>query len=777
VKFVPNRIAAATALALAYLGAAHAQTVPTVTTPAPADTSVSGDGLKLDQVIVTGTVGRTSKMKSSVAVSTIESEAIVNSNATSAAELLRSIPGIRSESSGGQSNANVAVRGLPISAGGARYVQFQEDGLPVLMFGDIAFATPDTWIRADGNVDRLEVVRGGSASTLATGAPGGIINFVSKTGQEQGGFFGLTQGIGYQQSRQDFGYGGKISDTTRFYVGGFYRTGDGGRPGASNTENGGQIRGNITKELDNGYIRLNFKHLDDHTPTFLPTPVRFVNGTIQEIPGLDPRRTSFYNANWPADRTLLSSNGYTTSNIRDGLSAKSNSLGTEVDLDLGNGLRFSDKFRWSKNSGRFVGIFPGDDVSAAPAGTTLAGGGAYVGNRFTAVVFNTSVDNASLIVNDARLSKTFDVGSGSKVTATGGLFTSTQDLALTWNFNQYSLSAVPSNAQLLNVPGTANGSPGFGGCCMNYQDSKYRTVAPYAIVGYENGALNIDASVRHDQNSASGSYYQTIGTGGVAGTSYSLNNPQAINYKVSKTSFSFGTNYRFHSNLAVFGRYSEGASFLADRITFFNNPNLVNGKSPVIPYNDVKQFETGVKWRAGPWSLFGTLFLAKTDETNVDVTSSPIKVTQTKYESKGIELETAWRSGNFSLSGGMTLTDANIAASSNAALVGTTPKRQAKVVYQISPTYRFGDYAMVGASIVGTTSSKDDSPAGPVSVTLPAFVTVNAFANYNVTKQASVGIGVNNLLNTIGYTESNDGRGAARSITGRTARATFKYTF
>jgi catecholate siderophore receptor len=788
-KLIPTRIAAATALAMAYMGATHAQTTPAQVPATPASTPAgtaagsaenAGDGLKLDTVIVTGTSARTTKMKSSVAVSTIEGDAIINSNATSSAELLRSIPGIRSESSGGESNANVGIRGLPISAGGARYVQFQEDGLPVLMFGDVAFATPDTWIRTDGTIDRLEVVRGGSASTLATGAPGGIINFVSKTGQEQGGFFGLTQGIGYQQSRQDFSYGGKMTDTTRFNIGGFYRTGNGGRDGAANTENGGQIRGNITKELDNGFIRLSFKHLDDHTPTFLPTPVRYVNGSIQEIPGLDPRRTAFYNAGWPADSTLTGSNGRALSKIGSGLSAKSNSVGGEVDLDLGNGLRFSDKFRWSKNSGRFIGIFPGDDVSAAPLGTTVASGAnagaAYAGNRFTAVVFNTSVDNAALVVNDAKLAKTFDLGTGGKITATGGLFTSVQDLALTWNFNQYSLSAAQSGAQLLNVPGTVNGSPGFGGCCMNYQDSKYRTVAPYAVLAYERGAMNLDASVRHDQNSAAGSYYQTIGPGGVAGTSYALNNPQVINYKFNKTSFSMGGNYRLQPNLALFARYSEGAAFLADRITFFNNPNLVNGRSPVIPTNEVKQLEGGVKWRAGNFSLFATVFAAKTDEVNVDLTSSPIKVARTKYDSKGVELEGAWRSGGFGINGGLTLTDANVVESTNTAIVGKTPKRQAKAVYQLTPTYRFSS-AMIGASIVGTTSSKDDSPTGPVSVTLPAFVAVNAFANYQLTQQASIGLGVNNLFNTIGYTESNDGRAAARSITGRTARATFKYTF
>uniref|UniRef100_UPI001954C0AB hypothetical protein n=1 Tax=Providencia stuartii TaxID=588 RepID=UPI001954C0AB len=86
-----------------------------------------------------------------------------------------------------------------------RYIQFQEDGLPVLQFGDIAFATPDTWMRADAAFDRLEVVRGGSASTLATGAPGGIINFITKTGQQAGGSIQLTKGLDFYQTRVDYG--------------------------------------------------------------------------------------------------------------------------------------------------------------------------------------------------------------------------------------------------------------------------------------------------------------------------------------------------------------------------------------------------------------------------------------------------------------------------------------------------------------------------------------------------------------------------------------------
>ena len=56
-------------------------------------------------------------------------------------------------------------------------------------------------------------------------------------------------------------------------------------------------------------------------------------------------------------------------------------------------------------------------------------------------------------------------------------------------------------------------------------------------------------------------------------------------------------------------------------------------------------------------------------------------------------------------------------------------------------------------------------------------MTVNAFASYAITPAATVGLSVNNLLNKIGYTESNDGRGAARSINGRMTKVTLKYNF
>ena len=759
------------------IGNVWAQSTPTAVPAAVEPTKTAADekdknSLALDTIVVTGTPQGVSKMKSSISISTLSEQAITRSQAGSSAELLRSVPGVRSESSGGESNANVTVRGVPISAGGGRYVQFQEDGLPILQFGDLNFVTQDTYTRLDGSLDRLEVVRGGSASTLATNAPGGIFNFITKNGEEKGGSIGLSRGLDYDQSRLDFDIGGKLAEKTRFFIGGFYRVGEGARDGGVNVENGGQLRANITQEFNEGYVRVSFKHLDDRTPTYLGVPVRFVNGNITPIPGIDPRTASFYSPYLLRDSTLTRDNGRISTNINDGFVAKSNAVGFESQVKLGDGWSLDEKFRTAKNTGRFVGIFAGDDV--ANVTTTYATGPnrgrAYSGGAFTAVVFNTSIDDVSLTANDIKLSKKFTLDQGTSITATGGFFTSLQKVAMTWNFNQYLLEANGNKPSVLTS--TINGTNAFGGCCSNTTDSDYKINAPYAAIAFETGGLNLDASIRNDRLNATGTYNQLLFAPS-GSTTYDPNAARIIDYKKTHTSFSLGANYRITKDIAVFARYSEGVSFNADRITFFSPQARVDGSSP-IPINEVKQFELGAKLRAGDFSTFVTLFDAKTDESNFDLTTQ--KFSANKYDGKGVEAEVAYTAGDFRLAGGFTYTDAKIKESNDKTVIGKTPRRQADVVYQITPSYTFADFT-VGGSIIGTTKSKDDSPAGPISVTLPAYTVVNAFANYQFTQSLQLSLGANNLFNKIGYTETNDGRGVARSINGRTVKVGLKYTF
>ncbi len=759
--FPCTRMGAAVSLALLQMSGAFALEAPAQ--GAPAD-----DGLQLNRVVVTGTAGGTSKMKSSVSVSTLEADTIAQAVPTSAADVLRSVPGVRSESSGGESNANMTVRGVPISAGGSRYVQMQEDGLPLLQSGDFNFVTPDAYVRIDGGLSHLEVVRGGSASTLATNAPGGIINFIGKTGEQEGGSVGLTQGLDYDSTRIDADYGGTVAPRTRFFVGGFYRNGEGVRKTGVTSEKGGQLRANITREFDNGYVRLSFKHLDDRTPTALPVPVRVQNGHISTVDGIDNRTVSFYSPNWVPDVSLDKDNRQVTHDVNDGMRVRSDAFGLEAQFELGEGWTVTERLRKSNNSGRFIGVFAGNngaDGNYAFA-TGPRSGQAYSGRAFAAVVFNTSIDDAGSIVSDTKLARTFRLADGARLTATGGLYLANQDLGLTWNFNEYVMQASGDEPALLRTASSTPGlvGPAFGGCCSRAVDMRYKYRAPYVNLGYEVGALNLDASVRHDRQSVDGS--ANIATGA---TRYDPATVQRVDYELSHNSYSAGANYRVSSALAVFGRASEGIAFNADRI-LFGAP--LDGSTPVS-MNTVRQLEGGVKWRSGGLSAFVTLFHAKTRESNYEVTTQTS--TANSYDAKGVELETAWRSGAFQVNGGLTLTDARISATApgGEAVIGNTPRRQARAVYQLASTYTFGK-AMAGASLVGTGKSWADDQH---TIVMPAYRTVSAFVNYNVTERILVALSANNLFNETGYTEVEGDGHAARSISGRSIKATVKYAF
>jgi outer membrane receptor protein involved in Fe transport len=735
----------AVSLALLAIGSSWAQSAAA---PADAAADKSG-GLNLDTVVVTGTSTKASKMKQSVSISTIGAEEIARTAPTNAAEILRAIPGVHSESSGGEGNANLTVRGVPISAGGARYVQFQEDGLPVLLFGDIAFGTADQFLRADANLERVEVIRGGSASTLATNSPGGIVNFISKTGAEQGGSVALTAGLGRKELRADVDYGGSLGASTTFHIGGFQHAGDGGRPAEFNTERGGQIKANLTQKLDAGYVRVSLKALDDKTPSFLPVPVRTTNGVISSIPGVDPRTAYFITNSLTSDAVLGANGQMVATNPHDGLHVKSTAVGLEASLRLGDGWLLDEKFRNADNSGRFIALFPADN-----------GIGSVGASKFTATLFNTSIDKLGNTVNDLRISKVFG-GDGNKVTAMAGLFTSSQDVALTWFWNQYSVDMSGTHAKLSYLN---DGFTTWGNCCTRNFNVQYDTTAPFAALTWENGPLTVDGSLRDDSEKAKG-WYQS---GSATTKTWDPATRKTVNYKISHTSYSLGTNYAIDRDLSLFARASDGVANAADRLLY---GKAVDGSIP-IDFNQVRQVEAGAKWRSGPLSAFVTLFDAATKESNYEATTR--KFTNNTYSAKGIELEASWRAGAFRINGGATLTHAKITASpGDAAAVGKKPRRLADIVFQIAPSYTIGPVDF-GAAIIGTGKSYGDDDN---TITLPSYTVVHAFANYAINDRTTVSVSANNLFNVIGYTEIEGDGHAARSINGRTVKATLKYNF
>lgn len=778
-----------------------------------------------DDIIVTAVARGQNRLDSSVSVSSLSSEAIVNATPRSTAELFRSLPGIRSESSGGEGNANIAVRGLPVASGGAKFLQLQEDGLPILEYGDIAFGNADIFLRADFNVARIEAVRGGSASTFASNSPGGVINLISKTGEQEGGSIQGTVGLDYGEYRLDADYGGKLSDTLRFNVGGFYRVGEGPRRAGYDGNKGGQIRGNITKTFDRGFFRLNVKYLDDRAIAYLPTPVRVTgsNGdpTYRSLPGLSANGDTIHSIYFTRAVTLDGANNREVDDIRDGMHPVVKAVGFETEFEVADGWKVSDKFRYSDISGRFISPFPANVDTAQTLANAIGGAGALLSyangpnagqayanpttsNAIGVVLFNTKLNSLNNITNDLRVNRRFNAGDGT-IDFSAGFYKSRQTINVDWTWSSYLLDAKGDNAALLNVRTAtglsrtdnglvAYGASFFGNCCRRSYNVDYDTNAPFASIGYTGGGFNVDGSIRYDTGSARGfivgdgpvTSFDVDGNGTISypetqTTILPLNSPQPVNYNFHYASYSFGANYRLASDLSVFARYSRGGRANADRFLF--NPNTVSSTSGRLqpgarPVDFVRQAEGGVKYSHAGLNLYGTGFWAKTAEQNFEATTQ--RFFDRTYRAYGVELEGNYRVGGFSLAASGTFTKAKIISDNiTPAVVGNRPRRQAEFVYKVTPQYTTGLFTL-GASAIGTTSSYTQDTN---QLKLPGFTQVNAFLSVRPVERVQVSINANNLFNTKGFTEAEEasiptnGIVRARSINGRTVSAALKLDF
>ncbi len=817
---------------LRYALCAGAAVSALMTTPAFAQDSVD-DTVEGEEIIVTAVARGQNRIESSVSVSAIGADEITKLNAPSSADLIRQIPGIRSEASGGEGNANIAVRGIPVSTGGARYIQLQEDGLPILEFGDIIFGNADNFLRADRSVARVEAVRGGSASTFASNAPGAVINFISKTGKEEGGAIQGTVGLDFETYRLDFDYGAPLGADLYFHVGGFYRTGEGPRDIGYNGYDGGQIKANITKEFDGGYIRFSAKYLDDRTPTILPQPVRVSgsNGSpdYQAIPGFDPRTDSLYSPFLGQAVTLDGNNNPTSFDFRDGLSVQSKAFGIEAEIDVGGGWTLTNRFRFADNSGGFLSPFPAGADSAQNVANAIGGAGSTIlfasgpnagqvanpatigGNGLltNVVVFNTRLNSLDNITNDFRVNKEFDVAGGS-LNFTSGFYLSRQTVDTDWLWTSH-VQTVQGDGQavLVNIRNaggqvvTQNGAVGFGAtffgnCCRRSYDVDYSTYAPFASLSFETGRLTLDASIRYDFGDASGTITGSdtgFGSGvgsfdfdrnGTISTAESqtsvlpLGNARPVNYNFDYFSYSLGANYLVTDDLGVFARYSRGGRHTADRSLFSPAVSTTDGS---LPGGDagvvatVNQLEVGAKYQSGGIGFYATGFYAKTAETNVEL--APLELFDSTYEAFGIELEGSYRTGPFSLTAGATWTDSEIKDALDATTIGNTPRRQADLVYQATAQYET-DMFTLGANVVGTTDSYTQDSN---QLKLPAYTQVNAFVAFRPIDRIEVGLNAQNLFNATGFTEAEEGSipangiVRARSIAGRTVLASVRFDF
>ena len=291
---------------------------------------------KVERIVVSGTPAGVGirKIDASYAVTNIDSSQIIKLSPKSTADLFKAVPGVWVESSGGESGANVFVRGFP-GGGDAPFLTLSIEGSPVYPAPTLSFLENSSLFRIDETIETMEALRGGPNPVLSNGQPGLTTNFrLKRGGEDTQGLFKYTTSD-YDLQRVDAVVSGEITDDLYFMVGGYVKSSPGIRDAGFTSEKGSQFTINITKELDNGELNFYTRQTDDHGAWYLPTPLN-VNGIDAEytqLGTLNRQATIFTGPNAQAHDIDLG----------DGRGWDGHVSGGSIKLEFDNGWQFIDR--------------------------------------------------------------------------------------------------------------------------------------------------------------------------------------------------------------------------------------------------------------------------------------------------------------------------------------------------------------------------------------------------------------------------------------------------
>jgi iron complex outermembrane recepter protein len=323
---------------------------------------------QLNDLIVTGVFDPRKRIESSIAITTIATAQLEHIVPNSSSELLRLVPGVFVQSARGELRNQIFTRGM-VFDGSVYFISMQEDGLPLLPGQG---GNPSAYLRADVNLSKIEAVRGGSASILGVNAPGGIFNYISKTGGKQ--FEGVVstrlglEGNGknpYYRIEGNFGGPLNKDKSWTYNIGGHYRYANGAKYPGYPLSHGGQIKGNIVKTFATGSLKLTVKWLNDRTKDFEFTPTvdfykprpagHFTNSSSVLI---DPVQLTI-----PSTGDGVRSIDYDSKDLNH---LKDNSISLHWEQRLNDNWKMTQAFKLSQKSSVDVGtfiVYPNDVTS------------------------------------------------------------------------------------------------------------------------------------------------------------------------------------------------------------------------------------------------------------------------------------------------------------------------------------------------------------------------------------------------------------------------------
>ena len=590
------------------------------------DFTLRRDPLQLEALVVTGTQSPRMNLDASVAVTTLTATEVQAAAPRSTTEMLRYVPGFtRVESSGGEVNENISMRGIL----GVEYVAFLEDGMPVFPTMHTFFMNADNLFRFDTNIERMEIVRGGSSPLFGSNTPGAIVNFINKSGGDVFGGTMRATGASKGLARYDLNMNGPFGNDWRFNVGGFYRYDHGVRDPGYPGIRGGQLKANITRMLDNGYLRFSVKHIDDRNQFILPLPLADP-ANPEFVPGL----SDYASMNTPEalDLTVRTPVGTLNLPLDNGLKTKATWFTADASFDLSDVWHLQNTAQVMQDNQEWNALVPSNALSVQDWLTKPAGSGGLglpVGTTVQ-LTFTNHFDLASTpnhlpfdtpnglvapgelihvakpisaIHDQLQLRRQF----GPHALSIGGYFANyTQDNH--WNFTQI-LTDVENNPKFLDaVVTTPGGTPtpltsnGFRKFLSGYNNGSGQSTIVSGVVGGEiqmTPQLRADVGARLEYNNFVQSSENT--------SSFDLdNNPATLfdNETFGNGSFrhfsrgitdwaaSLGLNYRLNDNLSIYATGARGYKMPA-LDEFFNAQ--AEAQVALFDSREVQSIEGGLK--------------------------------------------------------------------------------------------------------------------------------------------------------------------------------------
>lgn len=635
------------------------------------DFSLAADPLKLEAVVVTGTQTPRTKLETSNATTVLTAADITQASPRSTTEALRYVPGFtRVESSGGEVNQNISMRGIL----GVEYVMFMEDGLPVFPTMHTFFMNADNLFRMDENIERMEVVRGGSSALFGSNTPGAIVNLINKTGGAEPSGSMKATGASAGLARYDFNLNGPLGSDWRFNLGGFYRYDHGVRDPGYPGIRGGQFKGSLTHLLDNGHFRLSLKMIDDRNQFILPLPFRNPDDP-EYVPGfsddgaMSTREGLHLRVPLPTGEELELP-------LDDGLRTKATWLTGDVAFDLGQGWAIHNTAQLMENDQGWNAIVPfdvqEDTVFLNRLGITADSIRLFYTNQFDAPGVPTRFNTANGLVapggewhvekpltafqNQLQVRKTTGENSFSL-----GLYFANYTQGNRWFFTEI-LTDVRDNPRFLDVVAYSGGTPrqitsnGFRNFLSLYVNGSGQTTVFSGVVGGSvklSERVRADAGVRYEADDFVLSVENTakIDLDGDPATTYDNETWGTGTFRQFQRAFddwaaSLGLNYALNPNMSLYAQGSRGFKMPAlDEFLFSESQGRVDAFDPQQNWTA----EAGVKYASRRYAAtVNGFFTELRNITGQGAVTNPATgeitwITQTAPETRsyGLEIEAA----------------------------------------------------------------------------------------------------------------------------------------